>query len=136
MLKIKPKIPASTMLVSLQLVSFRYQLKRLCNVLSWSVSLRYQMVHRYDVSNWSVLFTCQSDVAKTSQIGPSHWHTSWDVVMMFQHGPGRSNLSVKWVNFFWVLSSTFFSISGGSVLLRSQLLSHFHAWKTPVSFTY
>ena len=25
-------------------VSFRYQLKRLCNVLSWSVSLMYQLV--------------------------------------------------------------------------------------------
>ena len=27
-------------------------LKRLCDVLSWSVSLRYQLVRCYDISNW------------------------------------------------------------------------------------
>ena len=52
-------------------VTFRYQLKGLCDVLSWSVSLRYQLVRCYDVSNWSVLFTYQRDVTKTSQIGPN-----------------------------------------------------------------
>ena len=40
-------------------VTFRYQLKGLCDVLSWSVSLRYLLVHCYGVSNWSVLFTFQ-----------------------------------------------------------------------------
>ena len=40
-------------------VSFRYQLKHLCDVLIWSVSLSYQLVRHYDVSNWSVLFTYQ-----------------------------------------------------------------------------
>ena len=57
--------------VSKTSVTFRYQLKGLCDVLSWSVSLRYQLVRRYDVSNWSVLFTYQWDVTKTSQIGPN-----------------------------------------------------------------
>ena len=54
-------------------VSFRYHLKRLCNVLSWSVSLRYQLVRRLklvgfiyvpvkrrkNVSSRSVLLTYQ-----------------------------------------------------------------------------
>ena len=57
--------------VSKTSVTFRYQLKGLCDVLSWSVSLRYQLVRRYEVSNWSVLFTYQWDVTKTSQIGPN-----------------------------------------------------------------
>ena len=43
--------------VSKTSTSFRYQLKRLCDVLSQSDSLRYQLVRRCDVSNWSVLFT-------------------------------------------------------------------------------
>ena len=77
--------------VSKTSVSFRYQLKRLCDVLNWSVSLRYQLVRRYDVSNWSVLFTHQWDVTKTSQIGLTNLCTSCDVMVMSQHGPGRSN---------------------------------------------
>ena len=28
--------------------------------------------------------------------------------MMSRHGPGHSNLSLKWVNCFWVLRSRFF----------------------------
>ena len=44
-------------------------------MLSWPISLRYL----YDLANWSVLFMCQWGVAKTSQIGPCHWRTSWDV---------------------------------------------------------
>ena len=51
--------------VSKTSVSFRYQLWGLCDVLSGSVSLRYQLLCRYDVSDWLVLFTYQSDVAKT-----------------------------------------------------------------------
>ena len=66
--------------VSKTSVSFRYQLKRLCDVVSCSVSLRYQLVHRYDISNWSGFFTYLRDVAKTSQIGPSYWRTSWVVM--------------------------------------------------------
>ena len=47
-------------------VSFMYQWKRLCNVLSWAVSLSYQLVHHYGLTNWSVLFMYQWDFAKTS----------------------------------------------------------------------
>ena len=101
--------------VSKTSVSFRYQLERLCDLFSWLVSLRCQLVHRYDVLNWSVLFTYQWDVAKTSHIRPSYWRISWDVVMMSQHRPGRSNWSVKWVYFIWLLDSTFCGISSDSV---------------------
>ena len=94
--------------VSKTSVSFRYQLKRLYDVSSWSVWRRHQLVHHYDVSNWSVLQMYQWDVAKTSQIIPSYWRTSWDVGMMSQHRAARSNLSVTWVNFLWVLGSTLF----------------------------
>ena len=73
--------------VSKTSVSFKYQLKHFCNVLSWSVSLRYQLLRRYDVSNWSVLLTYQWDATKTSLIDPSHWRTSRDVAMTSQHGP-------------------------------------------------
>ena len=45
--------------ISKTLVSFRYQLKCLCDVLSWSVSLSYRLVHRY-----------------TSQIGRFYLRTS------------------------------------------------------------
>ena len=83
-------------------------MKRLCDVLSWSISFRYQLVHREDVSNWLLLFTYLWDLAKTSQIGPSYWRTSWDVVIMFQYDRGRSNWSLNWVSFFWVLGSRFF----------------------------
>ena len=68
-------------------VLFRYQLWRVCDVLSWSVLFRYQLVHRDDVSNWSILFMYPWDVAQMSQIGPSHWHTNFHVLMMPQHGP-------------------------------------------------
>ena len=80
--------------VSKTLVSLMYHLWRLWDVLSWSVSLRYQVVRRYDVSVWSycsVLFTYQWDVRKTSQIGPSHWFTNFDVMMTSQRGLRRSN---------------------------------------------
>ena len=43
--------------------------------------------------------------------------------MMSQHGSGRLNWSVKWVNFLGVLGSTFFGISGGSVSLGYQLVA-------------
>ena len=65
--------------------------KRLCDVLSWSVSLGYHLVRRDDVSNWSVLFTYQGDVTKTSEIGLPNLHSSCHVMMMPQHGTGRSN---------------------------------------------
>ena len=117
-------------------VSFTYQLKRLYDVLSWLVSLRYQLVNRYGVSNWSTLFTCPWDVAKASQIHLSYWRAIWDVVVMSQYGPRRPNWSVKWVNFFWVLSITFFGISVGSVSLRYELVCRYNISKTPVSFRY
>ena len=122
--------------VSKTSVSFRYQLKRLCDVLSRSVSLTYQLSHRYDVSNWSVLFTYQWEVAKTSQIGLPYWRTRLDVVIMSQHGPGRLNWSLKLVNFFWVLDSTFFGISGDSVSLRYRLVRNYNISKKSVSFTH
>ena len=53
-------------------VSFRYQLKLLCDVLTWSVSLKYQLIRRYDFSNWSVLFTHELDVTKVSQKCPTN----------------------------------------------------------------
>ena len=53
-------------------------------VLGWSVSLRYQLEHGYDVSNWSTFFMYQWGIAETSQIGS----TSWNIVMMSQHGSG------------------------------------------------
>ena len=111
-------------------------MKRFCDMLGWSVSLRNQLVHRYDVSNWSVLFTYQWDVAKTSQIGPSYWHMSGGIVMMSQHGPGRSNLSIKWVNLFLIIDSTFCGISGGSVSLRYQLVRRYNVSKTSVAVRY
>ena len=40
-------------------LSFSYQLRPLCDVLSWSVSLRQQLVRCYDFSNWLVLSYCQ-----------------------------------------------------------------------------
>ena len=77
--------------VSKTSVSFGCQLKRLCDVLSWSVSLRYQLVPHYDVSNRSVLFTYQWNITRTSQIGLTNWRTSCDVTMMSQHGLKCSN---------------------------------------------
>ena len=68
-------------------VLFSYKLRPLCDVLSWSVSLRYQVVRCYDVSNWLYLSSYQWDIAKTSQIGPSHSRTSCDVMLTSQHGP-------------------------------------------------
>ena len=42
-----------TSLRHLKDVSLIYvRLKRLWDVLSWSVSLSYQLVRRYDISNW------------------------------------------------------------------------------------
>ena len=78
--------------VSKMSVPFRYQLRHFCDVLSWSVSLRYQLIRRYDVSDWLVLFTYQWDVAKLSQIGPSHWRIGCDVVMTSKHGLRRPNV--------------------------------------------
>ena len=111
-------------------VSFRYQLKRLYDVLSWSVSLRYQFVHHHNISNWSVLSTFQQDVAKTSLIGLPYWRTSCDVVMMSQH---CQNWSVKGVNLSWILGSTLFGNSSGSVSLRYQLVRRYNV---SVSFRY
>ena len=91
--------------VSKTFVSFRYQFKRFSYILSWSVSLRYQLVCHCNVSNWSVLFTYQWYVTKTSPIGLTNWRNSCDVMMMSQHGPGHSILSLIWANFFCLLCS-------------------------------
>ena len=120
--------------VSKTSVSFRYQLRRLCDVLSWSVSLRYQLVRGYDVSNCSVSFTYQWDVTKTSQIGllkpvaTSWWCISmvWDV--QISHWNGSISFAYYAVNFL--------SISGGSVSLRYQLVRCYNVSKTLVSFRY
>ena len=63
--------------VSKTSVTFRYQLKRLCDVLSWSVSLRYQLERRYDVSSWSVLFTYEWDVSNRFKRTDVPVATSW-----------------------------------------------------------
>ena len=109
----------------------RYQVVYCYDVSKTSVSLRYQLVRRYDVPNWSVLFTYQWDVAdtseigpSTSQIGPSYWRPSSDVMMMSQPGHGRSNWSLKWVSFFWVLCSMIF-----------QGLRWFSLFKVPASMS-
>ena len=115
--------------VSKTLVSFRYQMKRLCNVLSRSVSLRYQLVNYYEVSNWSVLFTYHLDDAETSQIGLCCWPTSWDVVIMSQLGPRWSNQSVKWVNMFFLHLWCF-------SLIKILPNSSYSVSKTSVSFRY
>ena len=57
------------------------------------LAFRYQLVRRYDVSNRSVFSSYQWDVAKMSQIGPSHSQTYCDVVMTSQHGPRRPDLT-------------------------------------------
>ena len=90
--------------VSKRLVSFRCELKRLLGVLSWSVSLRYQLVNRYNVSliGQFHLRTSETLQRRLRQVCLTHVP-----VETSQHGPGRSNWSLKWVNFFWVLGSTF-----------------------------
>ena len=62
-------------------VSLRYELKRLCDMLSWSVSLRYHLIYCYDI--WYV--------AKTCQIGLSYSCTSY-VMLTSQHGLQRPDL--------------------------------------------
>ena len=104
---------------------FRYQLKRPYDVLHWSLSLRKRLIYRYDVSNLTVLFTYQWDAAKTFQIGTSYWRTSWDLVIMAQHVPERSDLSLKWINFFWVLDNTFFWHPRWFSLSKVSLLAEF-----------
>ena len=75
--------------VSKRLVSFRYHLKGLCDVLgqshlctSWYIATTSQIRRFYLLTR---------DIGKTSQIGSSYWRASLDVVMMSQNGPGRSN---------------------------------------------
>ena len=84
--------------VSKTSVWFRYQLKLLCDVLSWSVSLMYQLIGRYDVSNWLDLFTHQSNRAdKFTYELPRHNDVSaWS---------RKFKLVIKWANFFCVLCS-------------------------------
>ena len=87
------------------------------------VSLTYVPAgHRYDVSNWLVIFKYQRDIAKTSQIGPSYWRTSWDIVSDDFLGG--------------VLGSTFFGISDGSVSWSYQLVRRCNVSKMSVSFRY
>ena len=63
--------------VSKTSVSFTYQLKLLCDVLSWFVWLKYQLMRRYDVSNWSVLSMYQWDVSKVFQNSPMAYQLWW-----------------------------------------------------------
>ena len=56
--------------------------------------------------------------------------------MMSQHGPGRSNLSIRWVNLFLIIGSTFCGIPGGSVSLRYQLVRRYNVSKKSVAVRY
>ena len=118
--------------VSKTSVSFRYQLKRLCDVLNWSVSFRSQLVRRYDVSNWSVLFRHQWDVTKTSQIGLANLCTSW---ISLRHQLVRCyNVSKTSVSFryqLWCLCD----LLSGSVSLRYHLLRRCNVSNWLVLFT-
>ena len=122
------------------LVSFRYQLKRIGDVLSWSVSLEYQVVHRYNLfSDLSVLFTHQWEVGKTSQINPCCWRKVSQFLLgtrqyIFRHLQwfGLINLSASLslqcsemlVSFRSWLSSPWYVLSW-SVSLRHQLVCHY-----------
>ena len=108
--------------VSKTSASFRYKLKRICDVLIWSVLLRYQLIPRNNVTNWSGLFLYQRDVTKMFHIGPSNSFISCDVIMMSQHDPGHSNQSLNWTNFLGVLCSTL-----------PQRLRWFSLFKVPAS---
>ena len=105
--------------VSKTSVSFRYHLKRLCEVLSWSVLLRYQLVHRYDVSNWSVVFMYQL----RRRDDASAWFKTFKLVS-------------KMGNFLLRTRQYIFSISGGLVLLRYQLVRRYNVSNMLVSFSY
>ena len=61
----RPKISGIMSLRRLEDISVIYvPLKRLWDMLSWSVSLRYLLARRYDVSSWSVLFVYKEDVTR------------------------------------------------------------------------
>ena len=118
--------------VSKTSVTFRYQLKALCEVLSWSVSLRYQLVCRYNVSNWSVLITYQWDVTKTSQIGQNEltylWWRHYDVSAWsrtFQLVTKRDQFLLRTMNHL--------CFSGDSVSLKYQLV---HCYNVSTSFSF
>ena len=114
-------------------VLFRYQLKCLCDVLSWSVSLRYQLVRHYDVSNWSVLFTYQWDVTKASQIAELTYKLRrHDDVSAWS---GKFKLVTE-MGQFLLCTVDFLGVTGGSVFLRYQLVRCYNVSKTSVSFRY
>ena len=71
-----------------------------------------------------------------SEIGPSYWRTSCDVIMMSQQNQGRSNRSLKWVNFLWVLSRLILHRPSCFSLLRYQLVRRYRVSKTSVLFRY
>ena len=82
--------------VSKTSVTFMYQSKGLCDVLSSSVSLRYQLVRRYDVSNWVVRrHKVVSNRSKRTDLPVA---TSWWCISMVRE-------VLKGTNFFCVLCS-------------------------------
>ena len=73
---------------------------------------------------------------KTSQIGLSYWRTSWHVLMISQHGSGRSNWSLNGSVSFGCYAARFFDVSSGSVSLRYQLVRWYDVSKMSVSLRY
>ena len=55
---------------------------------------------------------------------------------MSHKGPGSLNLSLKWVNFFWVVSIRLFRHLRRLVSLRYQLIRRYNVSKTSVLFRY
>ena len=111
-------------------------LKRLCDGLSWSVSFRHRLVRCYDIPNWQVLFTYQGDVTTATQICLANGRTSCDLMIMSQHGTGRSNQSLKWVNFFCVLHSTLSRHIRWFILFKVPVSTLLQRLRASVSFTY
>ena len=80
--------------------------------------------HRHDVSSF-----IYATVRRRKDVA--------NVMMMSQHGQGRSNWSLKWVIFFGYFAvRIFFRVSGSSVFLRYQLVRCHNVSKTLVSLRY
>ena len=117
--------------------SFRYQLKRLCDFLSWSVSLRYQLVYRYDVSNWSRFFdvpvrrrknVSNRSVLLTYRLRRRDDVSAWSRTLKLVPKMDQFLLGIKTVHF----SRT----CGGLASLRYQLVRRYNISKTSVSSRY
>ena len=70
-----------------------------------------------------------------SQIGRFYSRTS-EMLMMSQHGPWRKYWSLKWINFIWVLDSTFFRHLRSFSLIKVPASTSVQRLKASVSFRY